>query len=113
MTPICIPAIQTAVNFLEQPFFHALLNIMLPPDLQHLVILSMIASNPTEGREIMVTLTQKYPSLHHLYLHFPDEYWMTWIEFPSCADAPTHNGQQGFQRGFLTSGYLNVHYDWF
>lgn len=71
----------------------------------------MIASNPIEGREILNTLTTKYPSLKHIYLHFPNDYWMTWIEYPPRADA--HEVKQGFQRGYLTAGYLNVRYDWF
>ncbi|KAG7445849.1 uncharacterized protein BT62DRAFT_138456 [Guyanagaster necrorhizus] len=90
----------------KEPFCRALLNMLLSPGLQHLVIISMIGSDSIEGREVIDTLTEKYPALRNVYLHFPDDYWMTWVESPRL------NGQ-GTHRGFLSSGYLNVRYDWF
>lgn len=90
----------------KEPFRPALLNMVLSPGLQHLVIMSMIASDPIEGREVIDVLTGKYPTLRNVYLHFPDNYWMTWMESSRLKG-------QGTQRGFLSAGYLNVRYDWF
>lgn len=80
--------------------------MVLSPGLRHLVIISMIASDPDEGHEVIGVLTGKYPALRSVYLHFPDDYWMTWMEYPRLKG-------QGMQRGFLSTGYLNVRCDWF
>lgn len=90
----------------KEPFRSALLNMVLSPGLQNLVIVSMIASDPIEGREVIDILTGKYPTLRNVYLHFPDDYWMTWTESSRLKG-------QGTQRGFLSAGYLNVRNDWF
>ena len=68
----------------------------------------MIASNSIEGKEVIETLTHKYTSLKHVYLHFPNDYWMNWTELPHSTE-----GKTGVHRGYVVSGYLNVLYDWF
>ncbi|KAK0206252.1 hypothetical protein DFS33DRAFT_1272778 [Desarmillaria ectypa] len=50
----------------KEPFRRALLNMVLSPGLQHLVIISMIASDSVEGREVIDVLTGKYPALRNV-----------------------------------------------
>lgn len=84
----------------------------LPSQLQHLVIY-MISHNPFEGNEVIETLTRNYPSLKNLYLHFPRDYWMNWIWTPPPGGQEHDQRGVGVHRGLISSGYLNVTYDWF
>ncbi|KIK65429.1 hypothetical protein GYMLUDRAFT_70539 [Collybiopsis luxurians FD-317 M1] len=72
----------------REPFLESLINMALPLNLKHLVILGMIFSDPTEGNQVIEALADKYDSLQHIFLYFPQGFWMAWSKTSST---PLHS----------------------
>jgi len=65
----------------------------------------MLFSNSIEGNRVIEHLTKKYRSLRHIYLYYPQGYWVTWSR-------PNREDKDGSDR-IITSVCIDVTYDWF
>jgi hypothetical protein len=88
------------------------MKMCLPSQLENLVILGMLFSNSMEGSQVIEHLTRKYQSLRHIYLYYPQGYWVTWSQ---SLDLGSSEGEKknGPDRGDMAFGHLDVNYDWF
>ncbi|KAF9076357.1 hypothetical protein BDP27DRAFT_1414244 [Rhodocollybia butyracea] len=67
----------------REPFLESLIRMVLPPNLKNLLVLGMIFSDQTEGTQVIYALAGKYTSLEHIFLYFPEDFWMTWSITPA------------------------------
>ncbi|KAJ3883140.1 hypothetical protein F5051DRAFT_208651 [Lentinula edodes] len=95
----------------REPFLDSLIRMTLPSNLKNLVVFGMIFSDSTEGSDVIEALAGKYDSLQHIYLYFPQDFWMTWSKIPameSCTSKATI-----LRKGISICRQLEVPSDWF
>ncbi|KAJ3935506.1 MAG: hypothetical protein NXY57DRAFT_466955 [Lentinula lateritia] len=95
----------------REPFLDSLIRMKLPSNLKNLVVFGMIFSDSTEGSDVIEALASKYDSLQHIYLYFPQDFWMTWSKIPameSCTSKATI-----LRKGVSICRQLEVPSDWF
>ncbi|KAJ3811800.1 hypothetical protein EV368DRAFT_81975 [Lentinula lateritia] len=95
----------------REPFLDSLIRMTLPSNLKNLVVFGMIFSDSTEGSHVIEALASKYDSLQHIYLYFPQDFWMTWSKIPAmelCTSKATM-----LRKGISICRQLEVPSDWF
>ncbi|KAF5369880.1 hypothetical protein D9758_001210 [Tetrapyrgos nigripes] len=108
--PLQTQALCPMLALTHESFLPALMKMCLPCHLENLVILGMLFSNSIEGAQVIEHLTKKYQSLRHIYLYFPQGYWVTWSQ---SSDSSEGEGGTGPERGEMAVGPVDVEYDWF
>ncbi|KAJ3790523.1 hypothetical protein GGU10DRAFT_159055 [Lentinula aff. detonsa] len=95
----------------REPFLESLIRMTLPSNLKNLVVFGMIFSDSTEGSQVIEALASRYHSLQHIFLYFPQGFWMTWsktLAIKSCTSKP-----RPFRKGVSICRQLDISSHWF